>query len=144
MLKSNETHEDFSREETVRGAADRQFGFVFTAFFAFIGLWPIVHGRPLRWWSLLVAAGFLTAALTAPRLLAPLNRVWLWIGLLLHRCVSPVVLGLVYFTTVTPIGLLLRSVGKDPLRLRFDRAAESYWIDRRPPGPAGHTMSKQF
>jgi len=49
-----------------------------------------------------------------------------------------------YFTTVTPIGLLLRALGKDPLRLRFDGTAESYWIDRRPPGPAGHTMSKQF
>jgi hypothetical protein len=68
----------------------------------------------------------------------------MWVGLVLHRCVSPLVLGLVYFSTVTPIGLVLRVLGKDPLRLRFDREAESYWIERRPPGPAGPTMSKQF
>jgi len=143
-MTSSGTHENFARDDAVHGPADRQFGFVFAAFFALVGVWPMVRGRPLRWWSVLVAVGFLAAALLAPRLLAPLNRAWTWFGLLLHRCVSPVVLGLVYFTTVTPIAVLLRALGKDPLRLRFDREAESYWIERRPPGPAGHTMSKQF
>ena len=77
-------------------------------------------------------------------MLAPLNRAWLYVGLLLQRVVSPVVLGILFFLTVTPIGLLMRLTGKNPLRLGFDREAQSYWIDRQPPGPAPDTMPRQF
>jgi hypothetical protein len=143
-MSTHASHETYDREETVERPPDRQLGLVFTVVFAVIGAWPLLGGRPVRWWSLGVAAVFLAVALLAPRLLAPLNRVWLWIGLLMHKVVSPVVLGLVFFSTVTPIGLLLRALGKDPLRLRLEPDAPSYWIERRPPGPAGHTMSNQF
>lgn len=143
-MKSHHGHENFARDEEVKGPPDRQFGLVFTAVFAMVALWPVLWGRPPRWWSVVVAAAFLAASLLAPRILAPLNRVWLWIGLLLHKCISPIVLGLVFFSTVTPIGLLLRALGKDPLRLRFDSAATTYWIERRPPGPAGDSMPNQF
>jgi Saxitoxin biosynthesis operon protein SxtJ len=137
-------HEDYRRDEEIERPPDRQFGLVFAGVFAFIAAWPVLRGRPIRWWSVGLAAAFLIAALLAPRILAPLNRVWLWIGLLMHRIVTPVVLGLVFFSTVTPIALLLRALGKDPLRLRLDPAVPTYWIERRPPGPAGHTMPKQF
>jgi hypothetical protein len=80
----------------------------------------------------------------SPAALAPLNRVWTRFGLLLHRIVSPVVLGVMFFVVVTPMGLIMRALGKDPLRLRFDRDARSYWIDRRPPGPAPDTLNNQF
>src|SRR5262249_25535649 len=109
-----------------------------------LGVWPLVHGRSIRWWSLLLSAVFLAAALLAPRILAPLNQVWLWFGLLLHKVVSPVVLGLVFFSTVTPIGMILRWLGNDPLRLRFEPDAPTYWIERRPPGPRGDSMPKQY
>jgi hypothetical protein len=141
---ANESHESYSHDEEVQRPPDRQFGLVFTAVFLLIGAWPLLWGRPVRWWSLGLAAAFLVAALAAPGLLAPLNRVWLKLGLLMHKVVSPVVLGLVFFSTVTPIGLLLRALGKDPLRLRFDPAAPTYWIERRPPGPSGQSMPKQF
>jgi hypothetical protein len=143
-VKANDSHENYARDEEVKGPPDRQFGVVFTIVFAIVALWPAIGGRPVRWWSAAVAAAFLAAALLAPWVLAPLNRVWLWIGLLLHKCVSPMVLGLVFFSTVTPIGLLLRALGKDPLRLRLDSAATTYWIERRPPGPAGDSMPNQF
>jgi hypothetical protein len=143
-LKSNETHENYARDDAVQRPPDRQFGLVFTIVFALVAVAPTIRGHPVRWWSAVLAAGFLVVTLVAPRVLAPLNRVWLWIGLLLHTCVSPIVLGLVFFSTVTPIGVLLRAVGKDPLRLRFDSEAPTYWIERRPPGPAGHSMPNQF
>ena len=98
----------------------------------------------MRGWALVVAAAFLLATLAFPRMLAPLNRVWLRFGLVLHACISPVIMGLVFFTTVTPIGLVRRWLGKDPLRLRWDRDAVTYWIARDPPGPAPDTMSRQF
>ena len=98
----------------------------------------------VRWWALGIGVVFLTLAFlwTAP--LAPLNRLWSKLGLLLFHIVSPVVLGLLFYLTVTPVGFLLRLFGKDPLRLRRDSAAKSYWILREPPGPAPKSMKHQF
>jgi hypothetical protein len=87
---------------------------------------------------------FLVLGLAWPRILAPLNRIWTRLGLFLGMIVSPVVLGLMYFVVVTPIGVLMRCLGKDPLRLRRDPGTKSYWIMREPPGPPGETMRDQF
>jgi large-conductance mechanosensitive channel len=87
---------------------------------------------------------FLAAASLAPRALKPLNRLWFLFGAFLHKIVSPLVMALLFFVTVTPIAILMRLAGKDPLRLKFDRAAKSYWIERTPPGPAPETMRNQF
>ncbi|MGH2627500.1 MAG: SxtJ family membrane protein, partial [Anaerolineales bacterium] len=106
-MRANESHESFVRDSEVQGSSDRQFGIVFAAVFTIVAAWPLPQGRPVRWWSLALAAAFLGLALVVPRVLAPLNRIWLQIGLLLHTVVSPVVLGLVFFSTLTPIGLLL-------------------------------------
>jgi hypothetical protein len=93
---------------------------------------------------LLVAAVFLAAALVFPSALGPLNRLWLKFGLLLHKIVSPVVLGIMFFLVITPIGLFLRARGKDPLRLKPNRQSKSYWIERVPPGPAPESIKDQF
>lgn len=140
----DDTHERLKREEEIRPGSNRTFGLVFTAFFGLIGLAPLWYRAPLRWWSLGLALAFLAAALLVPRVLSPLNRLWLMFGLLLHAVVNPIVMALVFFTTVTPIALILRAQGKDPLRLRRDPDARSYWIERRPPGPTPDTMPRQF
>ena len=98
----------------------------------------------MRIWALVVAAFFAGTALTMPRLLAPLNNLWFRFGLLLHKIVNPFVMGLFFFLTVTPTGLLMRAMGKTPLQLGFDHKAETYWIIRTPPGPAPETMKRQF
>src|SRR5262245_33986152 len=139
-------HEDFTRKETVEGSSDRSFGFVMAAFFGLVALYPLLHGAPslIRWWALVVAAAFLASALlwTAP--LRLFNRAWLKLGLLLSKIVSPIVMTVLFYATVTPIGVLMRWAGKDPLRLRRDTAAASYWIPREPPGPAPESMKQQF
>src|SRR5262245_66605737 len=120
-------HEDFTRKETVQGSSDRSFGFVMAGFFALVALFPLLHGplSSIRWWALVVAAAFLALALlwTAP--LRPLNRAWLRLGLLLSKIVSPVVMMVLFYATVTPVGVLMRLAGKDPLRLRRNEAAAS-------------------
>ena len=137
-------HESYERNEDVRGSSDRSFGMVFAAVFGVIGVLPLAFGGGVRLWSLAVAAAFLLVALAVPSILAPLNRLWLRFGLLLHRIVSPLVLGIMFFLVITPMGLVMRAFGKDLLRLRFDRAAASYWIDRSPPGPPPESMKDQF
>lgn len=137
-------HENFSRDEEVRGSSDRSFGVVFTVVFALIGLFPLLGGGELRLWALGVAGAFLLAALVVPRVLAPLNRLWFRFGMLLHRVVSPLVMGIVYFAVFTPLGALMRALGKRPLALSFDRSAESYWIVRESAEPPSETMKRQF
>jgi hypothetical protein len=138
------THERLSVADDIRGPRDRAFGLTFAVVFVLIGVVPLLRGRPVRWWSLATAAVFLGVALLAPRLLAPLNRVWFNLGLLLHRVTNPILMGVVFVTTVTPLAFVLRALGKDPLRLRLDPSASTYWIERRPPGPAPKTMSRLF
>jgi hypothetical protein len=82
--------------------------------------------------------------LVRPGLLAGLNRQWTKLGVLLGKVVSPIALGLLFYCAIAPLGIVMRLAGKDPLRLKFDRAAESYWIRREPPGPAPDSMTNQF
>ena len=138
------TNESTVSHRKVTESSDRSFGLVFAAVFGLIGVWPWLFGRELRLWSLAVAPLFLAVALLFPRALAPLNFVWKKIGLALHHITNPIIMGLVYFIAIVPIGLIMRARGKDLLRLRFDRAASSYWIVRDPPGPKRGSMAKQF
>lgn len=137
-------HEDFTAKTAVETSSDRSFGIVFAVVFALVGLYPLLGGEPPRWWAMAAAAGFAGIAVVAPRVLAPLNRVWTRVGVVLHAIVSPVVLGAMFYLVVTPIGLLWRVLGKDPLRLRFEPRAASYWIERRPPGPEPESFTNQF
>jgi predicted membrane metal-binding protein len=126
-------------------SSDRSFGFVFAAVFCIVGCWPLVHGEPLRWWTLVVAPPFAVLALVRPQVLHLLNRLWLAFGRLLHRIVSPLVMGLLFFAAGTPTAWLMRLCGRDVLSLKRQVELKSYWI-RREPGSqlAPQTMKNQF
>jgi hypothetical protein len=126
------------------GGSDRAFGIVFTLVFGVIAAWPLVKGDPVRLWAAVVAAAFLILALAIPKVLAPLNRLWMAFGLLLARIVSPIMLFLVYVIAVVPTGLIMRLRGKDPLHRRFEPEAKTYWVHRVPPGKPDATMTRQF
>jgi len=143
MTTSN-THETYSRDEVVKGSSDRAFGVVFTILFLVIGLAPLIGSSPVRIWSLILAAVILSIALIRPVLLAPFNRAWMKFGLLLHKITNPIIMGLIFFLAVTPTALIMRALGKDPLRRKLDPSAKSYWIDRDPPGPEPDSMKQQF
>jgi hypothetical protein len=76
--------------------------------------------------------------------LLPFNAVWFRLGLVLHHVVNPIIMFVIYWVAVVPTGLVMRAVGKDPLRLRIDRSLATYWLARQPPGPAAGSMRKQF
>ena len=138
------SHESLDRIEPVQGSTNRTLGLTFGAVFLVVGVYPWAFGNPLRLWSLVVAVGFALVALVHPDLLGPLNKVWTRFGLLLHKVTSPIVLGIMFFGVVTPIGLLMRAAGKDPLKLRRQADAATYWVDRIPPGPKPDTLPNQF
>src|SRR6476646_10942400 len=125
-------------------STDRSFGFVFAAMFTLIGCWPLTHWHTPRWWAFIVAAAFALAALVWPQILHPLNRLWLALGGLLHKVVSPLVMGAVFFLGVTPTAWLMRLAGQDVLALKRRPDLKTYWIKREPAGPEAGTMKNQF
>ncbi len=150
-------HDAPHRTHAVKGSSDRGFGLVLAAVFLIIGLWPLTGAlldpgawaEPGAWaapriWSLAVAGAFLGVALAAPRRLAPLNWLWMGLGVLLGRIVNPIVMGVVFFLVVTPIALIRRLMGRESLLLRFDPKVGTYWVNRTPPGPPPETMKHQF
>jgi hypothetical protein len=137
-------HESYERPDITEGSSNRSFGIIFAILFAVVGLLPLYSGSSVRSWSLVTCTVFLLCALFLPSVLAPLNRAWSWFGLQLHKIVSPIVLGIMFFLVITPIGLAMRAFGKDPLRLKFDKVSNSYWIERMPPGPLPESFKDQF
>ena len=137
-------HEDLTREQYVEGSSDRNFGLVFAAVFLLVALGPLRHGHTPRWWALAVAGVFALVALVRPKLLSRLNRLWMRLGILLGKVVSPVALGILFYGVLTPLAAVIRLSGKDPLRLKLDPATSSYWIVRKPPGPPPDSMTNQF
>jgi hypothetical protein len=104
----------------------------------------MASGAGVRLWALVLGGLFFLLAVFSPKVLAPLNRQWMRVGVLLGKVVSPIALAVVFLLAIVPTGWLLRRFGKDPLRLARDVAAETYWISRQPPGPAPSTMNRQF
>lgn len=144
MKVNGSSHERLSRHEVVSGSSNQVFGLVFAGFFTILGLWPLIGAAGPRLWCLGVAVAFAVVAVLRPGLLAPFNKLWTKFGLILHRVVNPIVMGLVFFVTITPMGLIMRMFGKDLLNLKFDPNRQSYWIERQPPGPAPESMKHQF
>jgi hypothetical protein len=144
LMMEQTTHEVFSRDEKVVPGSDRSFGLVMAAPLTTVTLLSFWHAGRLWLWTSGPAALFLVAGLLRPSVLHSLNLLWLRFGLLLHRVVNPIVMALLFYGTVLPTGLVMRMMGKDPLRLKQEPEADSYWIARQPPGPSPETMKDQF
>ena len=138
------THEDFSRVHDVKTSSNRNFGWVFTALFLVIALWPLVSGHPPRWGALIVAALFVLVTVFAPALLALPKRLWQRFSMLLSRILNPIVLAFLFYVVVTPLGALMRMFGQDSMRPRGSSEGRSYWIKRDPPGPKPDSLNNQF
>ncbi|MER2520244.1 MAG: SxtJ family membrane protein [Bdellovibrionales bacterium] len=125
-------------------ASEREFGLVFCIFFLIVALFPLLHEGSPRLWALGASGTFAALALIKPHTLKPLNLVWDKIGACLHIVTSNVALLILFYGIVTPTGLAMRLFGKNPMRLKFDREARTYWMLRTPPGPNSETLKNQF
>ena len=143
-MASRNTHEDLARQERVEIGSNRSFGIVIGLIAIFFGAVPLVHDGQLRLWLLIPGAVLLLAGVLKPSLLSPLNLVWFWIGKLLGMVVAPIVMMMIFFATITPIGLIVRWSGKDSLRLRRQSAVDTYWIKREGPKSTRESLKNQF
>ncbi len=121
-------------------SSNRSFGLVFFAFFLIVGLWPIFQYEDIRIWSIIVAFIFLILGILDSKYLTPLNRFWMKFGLFLGKIISPIVMGIVFFLVVTPIGIIMKIFRKDLLNIKHNQN-QSYWVHRK--NKFG-SMKKQF
>jgi Saxitoxin biosynthesis operon protein SxtJ len=121
----------------------RSFGLLVGAIFGAIGLWPLLwRQHDPRWWAVVLAVGLVVPALIAPRALAPAYGVWMKLAEVLAWVNTRILLGLVFYGMVTPIGLVMRCLGHDPMRRRYDESLDSYRVTCKA-RPASH-MARQF
>ena len=126
--------------EDIKISSNRSFGIVFFIVFLIIAIYPLINNADLRIWSLVISIIFLILGLINSKFLTPLNKLWFKFGLLLGRLISPIIMGIIFFFVVTPIGLILRIFGKDVLNLKKNNS-KSYWIKKN--GPISK-MKNQF
>jgi len=109
---------------------NRSFGILFFVVFFIIGIWPILSGNELRLWSFIIAIIFLIMGIMRSRFLTPLNFAWIKFGEFLGVIIAPIIMGLVYFLVVLPIGIFMRILGKDLLHLKFKKSLDTYWTKK--------------
>ena len=125
--------------------SNKKFGFFFSVFFAMIALYSYSQ----QFMSTLVAAVvisivFLATTLLVPQVLAPLNRIWYELGMLIGKIISPIILGIIFFMLITPIAIITKLFGRDHLKIK-KLSVKSYWIDRHPPSrPPSDSFKSQF
>jgi hypothetical protein len=129
-------HEPSSREL-------RSFGLLFAAGFFFIGLWPMLFkAQRLRVWAIVLGVILAAAGILVPRALRPVRRIWIAFGDVLGEVNSTIILGTVYYVMLTPVRLVMKTAGHDPMNRGLDRSRNTYRVVRKP-RPASH-MKNQF
>ena len=126
--------------DDVKISSNRSFGIVCFVVFLLVALYPLIHAEEIRLWSLTISIIFLILGLLNSKILGPLNKIWFKFGILLGKIVSPLIMGIIFFLVVTPIGFIMRLLGKDVLNLKYNKN-KSYWIEKN--GPKSK-MKNQF
>ena len=117
----------------------KSFGILFFIVFILISFWPLINSQSIRIWPLPIALIFLILGLLKSKILIPLNNAWIKLGEILGLIIAPLVMCMIYFIIVTPIGLLMKIIGKDLLGLKFIKT-KTYWVDKK----EKFSMKKQF
>ena len=118
--------------DEIKLGSNRSFGIVFFIIFLLISIYPLINDNDLRLWSLIISIFFLVLGLLNSKILNPLNKIWFKFGMLLGKIVSPLVMVVIFFFVVTPIGIFMKFLKKDILKLKFNKD-KSYWIKKNEP-----------
>ena len=129
-----------SEYNDIKISSNRSFGVVFFVVFLLIAFYPLLNNNEVRLWSLIISVLFLILGILNSKILSPLNKIWFKFGLLLGKIISPIIMGVIFFLVVTPIGFIMKLLGKDLINLKFNNE-KSYWIEKS--GPKSK-MKNQF
>ena len=123
-----------------KNKSNKSFGIVFFIFFLIIALWPLMNDGEIRIWSIILALLFLILGLINSKILTPLYRLWIKLGYFLGYFVSPIIMGMIFFLIISPVGIIMRLFGKDTLMKKYSKKS-TYWIQRE---KKINSMKKQF
>ena len=129
-----------NNKNNIKLGSNRSFGVVFFVVFLLIALYPLTNSEGIIVWSVIISFIFLVLGLLNSKILTPLNKIWFKFGIILGEIISPLIMGIIFFLVVTPIGLLMRIFGKDVLNLKYNKN-QTYWIEKN--GPKSK-MKNQF
>ena len=118
------------KNNEIKISSNKSFGVVFFIVFFLFGIWPALKGNDIRYWSISLSLIFLILGLLNSKLLSPLNRLWFKFGIILGNFIAPIIMGLVFFLVVTPIGLTMKLFGKDLINLKKNKD-KTYWIEKK-------------
>tara|TARA_Y100000741_G_scaffold359988_1_gene341511 strand:+ start:1664 stop:2065 length:402 start_codon:yes stop_codon:yes gene_type:complete len=119
-----------NKKHNIKISSNKSFGIVFFIFFFIVAMWPILNNENPRFLLLLISLVFLILGLINSSLLSPLNKIWFKFGIFLGNFISPIVMGIIFFLVVTPIGLIMRLLGKNLLRLNKEKNTNTYWLKK--------------
>jgi Saxitoxin biosynthesis operon protein SxtJ len=128
----------------LKSSSNESFGMLFALVFLIVAAWPLLDGKAVRTWALAVSGLFILVAMLWPRLLRTPNALWMRLGLALGAVVTPLVMAVLYYGAFLPMGLVMRARGYDPLRLKREHAAASYWMKRERRNSPASSMKSQF
>ena len=129
------------KNKEIKLPSNKSFGIVFFIVFFIIALWPLKSGSDIRIVPLLISLIFLILGLINSNLLKPLNFIWMKFGLMLGKFMNPIIMGLIYYLTVVPTGLILKILNKNLLNIKKKNDQKSYWIKKE---KSQSTMKNQF
>ena len=115
------------KTNNIKISSNRSFGIVFFIFFLIVAIFPLLNDENIRIWSLTVCTIFLISGLLNLRFLTPLNKLWFKFGIFLGNFVSPIIMGIVFFSIVTPTSFIMKLLGKNLLNLKKNNK-NTYWI----------------
>ena len=118
------------KKKEIKISSNKSFGIVFFVIFLVVALWPLFNEGEIRIWSIVISIIFLFLGLINSKILTPLNKLWFRFGILLGNVFSPIVMGIIYFGVITPIGILMKLIGKDILNLKQNKKSSTYWIKK--------------
>ena len=119
-------------DQKIKLPSNRNFGIIFFIVFALIAFYPLINGNNIRLSFLIASLIFLILGILNSKFLLPLNKIWFRFGIFLGKIISPLIMGMIFFLVVTPIGLLMKLFGKDLLNLKYNKD-RSYWIEKKRP-----------
>ena len=126
--------------KNIKIGSNKSFGVVFSIVFLIVALYPVLNNDSIRTWSVILSLIFLVLGLLNSPILSPLNKIWFYFGIFLGKIVSPLIMAIIFFIVVTPIGFIMKLLKKDILNLSFNNN-KTYWIKKD--GPKSK-MKNQF
>ena len=130
-----------NNKSNIKMGSNRGFGLVFFVVFLILGLWPVKSGGDINILLILISLVFLFLAIIKSKFLTPLNKLWFKFGIKLGAIIAPIVMGVVFFLVVTPIGIIMKITGRDLINKKINKNIKTYWLNRK---KAVGSMKRQF